>query len=115
MLVLGWPEIKLKLNGGKEEPLVLIARHITQLPLERLLVCGDNISSISKARNIVVTMDSSLFMEHYINNICNSGLFHHLRNIGKIRGYLSPRSAETLVYVFATFRLNFCNSVLKGL
>lgn len=81
MLVLGWPEIKLKLNGSKEEPLVLIARHITQPQLETLLVCGDSISPISKARNIVVTMDSSLFLEHYINNICNSGLFHHLRNI----------------------------------
>lgn len=60
---------------------------------------------------VLVSLDSTLFLEQYINK---SG-FYHLRNISKIRRYLSRRSAETLVHAFVTSKLNFFNSVLYRL
>ena len=59
----------------------------------------------------MVSMDSTLFLEQYINK---SG-FYHLRNISKIRRYLSRRSVETLVHAFVTSKLDFFNSALYRL
>ena len=105
---------KLKLNGGKTELLLLNARHRPLPPLESLAVCDDVIHRKSHVRNIGVLMDSSLSMEQHITNTCKSG-FYHLRNISRIRKYLSRQSAESLVHAFVTSRLDFCNSTLYGL
>ena len=59
-------------------------------------------------------MDLPLSMEQHITHICKSG-FYHLRNISRIRRYLSCRLAECLVHAFVTSRLDFCISVLYGL
>ena len=50
----------------------------------------------------------------HINNICKSS-FYHLRNIARIRKYISFKTAETLVHAFITSKLDHCNSVLFGL
>ena len=53
-------------------------------------------------------------MEQHITEICKSALYH-LRNIGKIRKYLSQNSAIILVHTFITSKLDFCNSLFYGL
>ena len=58
---------KLKLNSSKTELVVLNARHRPEPPLERLLVCGDNISSISKTRNTGVTIFKPKIKRYKLN------------------------------------------------
>ena len=105
---------RLKLNSDKTEVVILSARHRPSPCLQSLVVCDDAIRPSSKARNIGVMMDSSLFMEEHVTNVCKSGFFH-LRKISKIRKYLSFKSAETLVHALVTSRLDFGNALLFGL
>ena len=39
----------------------------------------------------------------------------HLRNISKIRKFLSKESTEILIYAFVSSKLDHCNSLLYGL
>jgi len=52
--------------------------------------------------------------EEYINNICRVA-FCHIKNIAKIRKFLSYDTAKTLMHCFVTSRIESCNSLLYGL
>ena len=104
----------LKMNRDKTELLVLKARHRPLPPLMSISVCDEEINLSSKARNIGVIFDTSMSMDNHIAAICKSA-FYHLRNISRIRKYLSFHTAETLVHAFVSSRLDFCNSLLFGL
>ena len=68
----------------------------------------------NKARNIGVIFDSHVNLEKHVMNTCKTA-FYHLRNIVKIRNYLSQDNAETLVHAFISSKLDFCNALLYGL
>ena len=51
---------------------------------------------------------------HPIYVICQAS-FYHLRNISKIRRYLSQDTTEILIHAYITSKLNNCNSLLYGL
>lgn len=46
--------------------------------------------------------------------ICRSSLYH-LRNLSKIRKYLTKESAAVVVHAFFTSKLGYCNVLLYGL
>ena len=46
--------------------------------------------------------------------VCKSAFFH-LRNIAKIRKYISPTRCKILIHAFITPKLDYCNSFLAGL
>ena len=101
----------LKMNRDKTELLVLKALHRPLPPLTSISVCDEEIDLSSKARNI---FDTSMSMENHVAAMCKSA-FYHLRNISRIRKYLSLHTAEMLVHCFVSSRLDFCNSLLFGL
>ena len=86
---------KLKLNGDKSELLVLTARHRPPPPLDSILIGADIIEASKSAKNIGVWFDNLLSMDVQINNICKTAFFH-LRNIAKIRKFLSYVSVKYL-------------------
>ena len=104
----------LKMNRDKTELLVLNSRHRPLPPLTTISVCDEEINRSAKARNIGVIYDSSMSMENHIMAICKAA-FYHLRNISRIRKYLSSQTAEMLVHAFVSSRLDYCNSLLYGL
>ena len=53
-------------------------------------------------------------MSKQVNNIVKSCYFH-IRNIARIRKYLSFKSCEILVQAFVISRLDYCNSLLHAL
>ena len=75
---------------------------------------GEIITSIKLVRNLGVTFTADLSLHKHINSICRSASFH-LRNIGKIRNYLTDTAAEQLIHAFISSRLDCCNSLLFGL
>ena len=98
----------------KTELVVSNASHRSPPPLTSISVCGEVISMSSAARSIGVLYDTSMSMEQHVTAVCKAG-FYHLRNIRRIRKYISRDTAEILVHAFTTSRLDFCNSLLYGL
>ena len=105
---------KLKLNGDKSELLVLTARHRPPPLLDSIVIGADIIEASKSAKNIGVWLDNVLSMDVQINNICKTAFFH-LRNIAKIRKFLSYRQCEVLIHAFISSKLDYCKALLSGL
>ena len=50
----------------------------------------------------------------HVSSICRSSLYH-LRNLSRIRKYLTKESAAVVVHTFVTSKLDYCNTLLYGL
>ena len=105
----------LKLNGDKTEYMVIQSKYVKdKVPIPPLAIGDTYVKPSDHARNIGVTFDTSLNMEKHISNVTRSASMT-LRDIGKIRKYLTKDSAETLVHAFISSRLDYCNSLFVGL
>ncbi|KAL9972361.1 hypothetical protein ACROYT_G018646 [Oculina patagonica] len=104
----------LKLNQDKTE-LVVISSKFRHCPdLKHIRVGDEYIAPKSSARNLGVIIDNCLCMEKHVKKICNEANYH-LRNISKIRKYLTQDSAEILIHAFIGSKLDYCNSILYGI
>ena len=83
-------------------------------PVKGIHVAGEYIEVSNNARNIGVIFHSHVNFEKHITNTCKTA-FYHLQNIAKIRNCLPQDNAETLVHVFISSKLDFCNALLYGL
>ena len=104
----------LKLSDDKTELLVVYPKHIETPSLRSIAVGDEDINPSECARNIGVMLDQNLNMEQQITTICKS-VFLHIRNIRKVRKYLSQHAAETVVNALVISRLDNCNALLLGL
>ena len=102
------------MNRDKTELLVLSARHLPQPPIFSVSVCSEVVTPSNYVRNIGMLLDCGMSMEQHITEVCKSG-FYHLRNIRRIRKYLSKSAATTLVHAFITSQLYYGNSSYYGL
>ncbi len=102
---------KLKLNDNKTE-FVIFGR--TNLPTGSIQIGEDNIPASHSARNLGVMLDSKMKMTNQVSSICKS-VSYHLRNISKVRKYLTMEAAEALVHALVSSRLDYCNALLMGI
>ena len=106
---------KLKLNPDKTEFLILGTRQQLEKVITSHLVAGESqICPSTKVKNLGSWFDPNLDMISHINNICSSS-FYYLKNIHRIRKYLSCQSAISFIQAFITSKLDYCNSLLYGL
>ena len=68
----------------------------------------------SSVRDLGVIYDQHLNMSQHVHSVCRTG-YYHLRNIRRIRRYITQDATKTLVYALVTSRLDYCNSLLCGL
>ncbi|PFX11565.1 putative RNA-directed DNA polymerase from transposon BS [Stylophora pistillata] len=88
---------QLKLNREKTELLILSARHRPPPLVEYVDVSGERIQPSPSARNIGVIFDVHMSLDKHITSTCKA-CFFHLRNISKIRDFLSLADTEKLPY-----------------
>ena len=105
---------KLKLNSDKTELLLIASQFCPKPQLSSLNVCGDQISPSVSVRNVGVGFDSHIKFEGQVSSICKASFFH-IRNISRIRKYLSKENSKIVVHVFVTCRLDNANALLYGL
>ena len=67
-----------------------------------------------QVKNLGVIFDSSLNFKTHISNVTKIS-FYHLRNIVRVRCFLSQADMEKLVHAFITSRLDYCNALLSGI
>ena len=95
----------LKLNYDKTELMIFGSkRQLTNLHDITLRVGDLNIAPSAQVRNLGVHYDSSLTKEKHINAVCRVACMH-LRNISRIRAYLTMDATRSLVNSTVTSRL----------
>ena len=93
-----WAWLKsLMLNDGKREFIVIGTRQqLAKISISSLHV-GE--AQIPTSRNLGAWFDATFSMASHVSKTCGTS-FYHLQNSRRIRKYLSPDAAETLVHAF---------------
>ena len=105
----------LKLNDDKTEFMIIGSpQQLTKISIPFIKIGDHNICPVSQARNLGVIFDSHMSFKSHISHTVRSAQFH-MRNIGKIRKYLTRNSTEQIIHSFVTSRLDMGNSLLFGL
>ena len=106
---------KLKLNPDKTEFLLIghkkqREKYLSMFPVTLMDVVTNPARS---ARNLGVVFDQNFDFRLHISHVCRS-CFYHMRDIQRIRRYLSLKNAKTLAHAMVTSRRYYCNSLLYG-
>ena len=102
----------LQLNDNKTEVLVFGPQQITK---QIMPSAGPLVDAIKpSARNLGVWFDGNLSFEQHTTKLVQS-CFYHLRNISKIRSFLSFKDTEIILHAFISSRLDYCNSLFTCL
>ena len=104
----------LKLNQDKSELQVFTSKFRANPELDSVVVIDESITPEPHARNLGIILDTYLTFNNHIAKVCKVSHFH-LRNISKIRKFLSKESTEILIHAFVSSKLDHCNSLLYGL
>ena len=104
------------LNDDKTEFLLLgTKQQLAKVDINSITVGGSVVNTKPVVRNLGSWFDSQLSMSTHISKLCSSAFFH-LRNISRIRKFLSRvELIKSLVHAFVTSRVDYCNSLLYGL
>ena len=106
---------KLKLNEDKTEFLIIGRKEQTKIiTTESLSIGNETVYKVPSAKNLGVIIDSQLEMSLHIQNTCKICYFH-IRQIYKIRRYLTTEATKLLVQATVISRIDYCNSLLYGI
>ncbi|XP_063808965.1 uncharacterized protein LOC135016854 [Pseudophryne corroboree] len=104
----------LKLNISKTELIIFPPANSSFQPDISITVENSAITPTPQARCLGVILDSELSFVTHIQSVSRS-CYIHLRNISKIRPYLTQDTAKTLIHALIISRIDYCNSLLTGL
>ncbi len=105
----------LQLNCSKTEVLLIgTSTAVNRCNNFKLTVDDCQILPSIQARNLGGIFDAQLTFNTHFKNVTKIA-FYHLRNIARIRPFLSMPDAERLIHAFITSRLDYCNSLFEGL
>ena len=105
----------LKLNADKTEVILFTSKNNEKIISDVPIGVGGTITKPSKyVRNLGVMLDSRMTMEKHVNSVSRS-CFMQLRQIGRIRPYLSVDATKSVVNSLVTSRLDYCNALLHGI
>ena len=106
----------LKLNADKSKLLIFSPHNVQRNLFFDSIYIGDNVflPVSSEEMNLGVKIDSQLNFSPYIDMILSIS-YKQVRNIGKVRRYLTIDEIKTLVHAFVISRLDNCNSLLYGI
>ncbi|XP_063808683.1 uncharacterized protein LOC135013175, partial [Pseudophryne corroboree] len=104
----------LKLNISKTELIIFPPANSRYQPDISITVENSTIYPTPQARCLGVILDSDLSFVPHIQSVSRS-CYMHLKNISKIRPYLTQDTAKTLIHALIITRIDYCNSLLTGL
>ena len=111
----GWMSTNfLRLNHTKTEVLVISSRYCKQRPHQSLAVGNDSLVAPSATvKDLGAYLSSDMSTDKQISTTCRT-IWLNLRNIKKIRHFLTYEAAHAAVRALALPRLDFHNGLLYG-
>ena len=116
-LISGWMDkYFLKLNPTKSQVIVFSPRDGNSSVLIDHIIMSDNsfIRISDVVTNLGMRLDSKLSFSPQISSIVSGG-YQLIKDIGKIRRYLSSSDLKTLINSFMISRIDTCNSLYYGI
>ena len=106
----------LELNDDKTELIIITTSETTSRQEDIVINIGDSpiAPSMEPPRNLGVLFDSTCFLNHHVNKICQN-IKYQLYSVGKIRKYLDKPTTEKMIISAVISRLDYCNSLLYGI
>ena len=105
----------LKLNDDKTDIMLFgSVKQLEKFPLREVPIGTAVITPADKVRNLGITLDPHMTMSAHVSRICSMA-YYHLRDIGRIRPFLTVDTTERLVHAFVTSRLDMGNALLYGI
>ena len=106
--------VKLKLNPEKTEFIIMgqKATRESLAPNFPVPLLQNNISPSVEVKNLGVTFDSDNSFDNHVAKVCRA--CYYLRDLLRIRKFLSDETAILLTNAMVSSRLDYCNSLLYG-
>uniref|UniRef100_A0A8C5LYD1 Reverse transcriptase domain-containing protein n=1 Tax=Leptobrachium leishanense TaxID=445787 RepID=A0A8C5LYD1_9ANUR len=104
----------LKINMSKTELLLIPPSNASPPPDFSITVEGITISPSNQVRCLGVTLDSALSFIPHMQSL-SSSCRYQLRNISRIRPFLTAVTTKQLIHALVISRLDYCNNLLSGL
>uniref|UniRef100_A0A8C5MRU4 Reverse transcriptase domain-containing protein n=1 Tax=Leptobrachium leishanense TaxID=445787 RepID=A0A8C5MRU4_9ANUR len=104
----------LKINMSKTELLLIPPSNASPPPDFSITVEGITISPSNQVCCLGVTLDSALSFIPHIKSLSPSCRYQ-LRNISRIRPFLTAVTTKQLIHALVISRLDYCNNLLSGL
>ena len=99
---------------SRQTEIMLISSKYHTCPLFSYFSIGnERLTTTANAKSVGVVLDDNMFFHMHVSGICRSS-FNQLRNLSKIRKYLTQESSEIAVHAFITSKLDYRNSLLYG-
>ena len=107
--------VKLKLNPEKTEFIIIGQKAIREslAPNFPVPLLQNNISPSVEVKNLGVIFDSDNSFDNHVAKVCRA-CYCHLRDLRRIRKFLSNETAILLANAMVSSRLDYCNSLLYG-
>ncbi len=105
---------KLKLNDSKTEVLELSSTPCSAPTTTTITIGCEDISTSLVAKNLSVTLDSSMSLSSHITQTCKAANFQ-LYRISRIRKYLTNDATQIILHSLVSSKLDYCNSIFFGL
>ena len=104
------------LNADKTEVLVLgTPKQRAKISVPSISVNGEIVKILNKPiGNLGFVFDPSINMAAHVSKAVKSANYY-LRNIGRIRKYLTAESSKSAVISLVTSRFDYCNGLLCGI
>ena len=107
---------KLKLNADKTEFLIIgTPKQCGKLDgFFPTCILNQTIIPAASANNLGVTFDKNFNFRQHISQTCRC-CFYHIRDLRRIRRYMSLSVAKTIATALVSSRLDYCNSLLHNI
>ena len=103
----------LNILGVKDPPALVPEDPPPPQDMHDFTIFDEMVNCSSTVKDIGVVLDDSMSTVPHITAVCKSAFFH-LRNIFKIRKFLTTETTKTLLHAFVTSKIDYCNSLLYG-
>jgi hypothetical protein len=104
----------LKINQTKTEIILFCPPLMQSVPTIQGIFINDGCIRFSTSVTLLgVVFDSSLTFDSHVSKLV-SECWYHLKNIAKIRRYLTTEEAKKVVHAFISSKIDYCNALIYG-